>query len=124
MLDKLILHPASLKSYPSIFKLMEKVNTDECYHLPTQSFVSYSFEDELSTINTNINGTHYMLSALKERSPRCRYYFVGSSEMFGKVKETPQNEVTPFHPRSPYGIYKVAGFDLTRKFRETYEMHT
>jgi len=120
ILSRITLHPASLESYPSIFKLVEKVKPQECYHLAAQSFVSYSFEDEFSTINTNINGTHFVLSAIKEKAPRCRFYFAGSSEMFGLVKETPQNEETPFHPRSPYGISKVAGFDLTRNYREAY----
>jgi GDPmannose 4,6-dehydratase len=73
-------------------------------------------------MNTNINGTHYMLAALRELRPTCRFYFAGSSEMFGKVRETPQTEKTPFHPRSPYGISKVAGFDLTRNYREAYDM--
>jgi GDPmannose 4,6-dehydratase len=122
ILDKLILHPGSLESYASIFKIVEKIKPDECYHLAAQSFVSYSFEDEFSTINTNINGTHYVLSAVKEKSPKCKFYFAGSSEMFGLVKETPQNENTPFHPRSPYGISKVAGFDLTRNYREAYNL--
>lgn len=120
ILDKVILHPASLESYPSIFKVVEKVKPQECYHLAAQSFVSYSFEDEFSTINTNINGTHFVLSVLKEIAPKCKFYFAASSEMFGLVKETPQNEETPFHPRSPYGISKVAGFDLTRNYREAY----
>lgn len=120
ILDKLILHPASLESYASIFNAVEKIRPDECYHLASQSFVSYSFEDEFSTINTNINGTHYVLSALKQKAPQCRFYFAASSEMFGHVKEIPQNENTPFHPRSPYGISKVAGFDLTRNYREAY----
>ena len=122
ILDKLILHPGSLESYASIFKIVEKIKPDECYHLAAQSFVSYSFEDEFSTINTNINGTHYVLSAIKEKAPECKFYFAGSSEMFGLVKETPQNENTPFHPRSPYGISKVAGFDLTRNYREAYNL--
>ena len=122
LLDKLILHPGSLESYASIFKIVEEVKPDECYHLAAQSFVSYSFEDEFSTINTNINGTHYVLSAIKEKAPECKFYFAGSSEMFGLVKETPQNENTPFHPRSPYGISKVAGFDLTRNYREAYNL--
>ena len=122
ILDKLILHPGSLESYASIFKIVEKIKPDECYHLAAQSFVSYSFEDEFSTINTNINGTHYVLSAIKEKAPKCKFYFAGSSEMFGLVKETPQNENTPFHPRSPYGISKVAGFDLTRNYREAYNL--
>jgi len=120
ILRKIKLYSASLESYPSIFNVIEKVKPDECYHLAAQSFVSYSFEDEFSTINTNINGTHYVLSALKEKAPKCKFYFAGSSEMFGLVKESPQNEFTPFHPRSPYGISKVAGFDLTRNYREAY----
>ena len=122
ILDKIILHPASMESYASIFNVVDKLKPDECYHLAAQSFVSYSFEDEFSTINTNINGTHYVLSAIKEKAPDCRLYFAGSSEMFGLVKETPQNENTPFHPRSPYGISKVAGFDLTRNYREAYHL--
>jgi len=120
ILDRITLHSASLESYASIFNVIEKVQPDECYHLAAQSFVSYSFEDAFSTLNTNINGTLYILSTLKEKAPDCRFYFAGSSEMFGKVQETPQNEDTPFHPRSPYGISKVAGFDLTRNFRESY----
>jgi GDPmannose 4,6-dehydratase len=96
---------------------------DECYHLAAQSFVSYSFDDEFSTIQTNINGTHFLLSVLKNLVPRCRFYFAGSSEMFGKAEEVPQTERTRFHPRSTYGISKVAGFDLTRNYREAYGMH-
>jgi GDPmannose 4,6-dehydratase len=109
-----------MESYASIFNIVKKIKPDECYHLAAQSFVSYSFEDEFSTINTNINGTHFILSAVKENSPACRFYFAASSEQFGHVRETPQNEKTPFHPRSPYGISKVAGFDLTRNYREAY----
>lgn len=123
IMDKVVLHAASLESYASVFNVVEKVKPDECYHLAAQSFVSYSFEDEFSTINSNINGTHFVLSAIKEKAPECKFYFAASSEMFGKVKETPQNEETPFHPRSPYGISKVAGFDLTRNYREAYNLH-
>jgi GDPmannose 4,6-dehydratase len=123
LLDKIILHPASLESYPSIFSVVSKNQFDECYHLAAQSFVAESFADGFSTMNTNINGTHYMLAALRELQPECRFYFAGSSEMFGKVRETPQTEMTPFHPRSPYGISKVAGFELTRNYREAYGMY-
>src|SRR4030042_67910 len=122
ILDKIILHPASMESYASIFNVVDKLRPDECYHLAAQSFVSNSFEDEFSTINTNINGTHFVLSAIKEKAPECKFYFSGTSEMFGLVKEMPQNENTPFHPRSPYGISKVAGFDLTRNYREAYNI--
>lgn len=122
LLDKVVLHSASLESYASIFRVVEKVKPDECYHLAAQSFVSYAFEDEFSTINTNINGTHNILSAIKDRAPDCRFYFASSSETFGNTKETPQNEKTPFYPRSSYGISKLAGFHLTRNYREAYNI--
>ena len=122
ILDRVKLHSGSLESYASVFNVVEKVNPDECYHLAAQSFVSYSFEDEFSTIDTNINGTLHILSAIKHRSPKCKFYFAGSSEMFGLVKETPQNENTVFYPRSSYGISKVAGFHITRNYREAYGM--
>ena len=123
LLDKIVLHPASLESYPSIFHVISKHDFTECYHLAAQSFVAESFTDGFSTMNTNINGTHYVLAALRELRPNCRFYFAGSSEMFGKVRQAPQNEDSAFHPRSPYGISKVAGFDLTRNYREAYGMY-
>ena len=122
LLDQITLHAASLESYPSIFHIFSRHQFDECYHLAAQSFVGESFADGFSTMNTNINGTHYMLAGLRELQPQCKFYFAGSSEMFGKVREVPQKETTPFHPRSPYGISKVAGFDLTRNYREAYGM--
>lgn len=118
--DRLHLHAASLESLPSIYRVFQAVKPDECYHLAAQSFVSYSFEDEFSTLNANINGTHYVLAAIKDCAPNCRLYFAASSEMFGKVLEVPQKETTPFYPRSAYGISKVAGFHLTRNYREAY----
>lgn len=121
--DQVRLHAASLESYASIHLVVERVKPDECYHLAAQSFVSYSFDDEFSTLNANINGTHYLLAALKNLARDCRFYFAGSSEMFGHAEEVPQNERTRFHPRSTYGISKVAGFELTRNYREAYGMH-
>ena len=121
--DRLRLHAACLESYASIFAVVEKVKPDECYHLAAQSFVSYSFEDEFSTLETNIQGTQHVLAALHRLRPECRFYFAGSSEMFGKVAEVPQTEDTRFHPRSPYGISKVTGYELTRNYREAYHMH-
>jgi GDPmannose 4,6-dehydratase len=120
ILDKIHIHSASMESYASIFNIVSEVQPDECYHLAAQSYVSYSFEDEFSTINTNLNGTHYVLSAIKRQAPHCQFYFAASSEMFGNATETPQNENTQFHPRSPYGISKLAGFELTKNYREAY----
>lgn len=121
--DRIIFHAASLESYASIYQVVATVSPHECYHLAAQSFVSYSFDDEFSTLNANINGTHFMLAALKNAAPHCRFYFAGSSEMFGKAEQVPQSETTPFHPRSSYGISKVCGFELTRNYREAYDLH-
>ena len=118
--ERLKLVAASLESFPSIYRIIQDVHPDEIYHLAAQSFVSYSFDDEFSTLQVNINGTHHVLSSCKDMRKPARFYFAGSSEMFGKVREDPQTESTPFHPRSPYGISKVAGFDLTRNYREAY----
>jgi GDPmannose 4,6-dehydratase len=122
VLSKIKIHPANLDSYPSIFHVFSREQYDECYHLAAQSFVAESFADGFSTMSTNINGTHYVLAALRELQPKCKFYFAGSSEMFGKVREAPQRESTPFHPRSPYGISKCAGFQLAVNYREAYGM--
>jgi GDPmannose 4,6-dehydratase len=122
ILKQIVIHAGSVESYPSIFNVVKKVEPDECYHLAAQSFVAYSFSDEFSTLSTNINGTHHMLSAVKEIVPSCRFYFAASSEMFGNANESPQNENTPFRPRSAYGISKLTGYHLARNYRETYGM--
>ena len=121
-MNKITIHAGSLESYASIINIITKIKPNEIYHLGAQSYIDYAFKDEFSTINTNINGTHFLLSAIKEFSPKTKFYFAGSSEMFGKVREIPQDEKTPFHPRSVYGISKVAGFDLTRNYREAYNL--
>jgi GDPmannose 4,6-dehydratase len=122
LLPRLILHTANLESYASVFGIVASVAFDECYHLAAQSFVAESFADGFGTLNTNITGTHHLLAALREVRPACRFYFAGSSEMFGIPSEMPQSETTAFHPRSPYGISKVAGFHLTTNYREIYGM--
>jgi GDPmannose 4,6-dehydratase len=122
IVKKINLHSASLESYASIVKVIQKIKPIELYHLAAQSYVHYSFEDEFSTLNTNINGTHYILSAIRDFSPKTKFYFAGSSEMFGKVSNNKQNEDTKFYPRSPYGISKLTGFDLTRNYRESYKI--
>jgi len=118
--DRITLHAASVESFPSLFQAVTAIAPDECYHLAAQSFVSYSFDDEFSTFDVNINGTHYLLAVLRQIAPQCRFYFAGSSEMFGKVEQVPQTEQTRFHPRSTYGISKVCGYELTRNYREAY----
>ncbi|MBX3448165.1 MAG: GDP-mannose 4,6-dehydratase [Planctomycetaceae bacterium] len=121
-LDRLTLHAASLESFASLYKAIETVAPDELYHLAAQSFVSYSFEDAFSTFQTNIDGTHFVLEAVRQTHPQCRVYFAGSSEMFGNAAESPQSETTRFSPRSPYGISKVTGYELARNYREAYGM--
>lgn len=122
LLDKIKIYPASLENYGSIFKAIEEIKPNELYHLAAQSFVPYSFEDEFSTYQNNILGTSYVLRAVKELVSNCKVYFAGSSEMFGKAEEIPQNEKTPFHPRSPYGISKVASFYMVQNYREAYNL--
>jgi GDPmannose 4,6-dehydratase len=112
------LHVGSLDNHLSIYKIVAAVRPDECYHLASSSFVSYSFEDESSIVSSNFTATHSLLSSIKELVPGCRVYFAGSSEMFGDAKASPQNETTPFNPRSVYGISKLAAFHLARNYRE------
>ncbi len=122
--NEITLHSGSLESYARIFNIILKIKPNEIYHLGAQSYVDYSFEDEFSTFSMNINGTHYMLSAVKELiDSKIKFYFAASSEMFGKVKESSQNENTPFHPRSAYGVSKVTGFHLVKNYREAYKLH-
>lgn len=120
--DRVKLHVASLDNVLSLIKTIREVMPDECYHLAASSFVSYSFEDEMSILNNNINATHYLLAALKEFVPDCRFYYAGSSEMFGTVDHSPQDERSPFNPRAIYGVSKVAGYHLVKNYRQQYNM--
>jgi len=122
LVDMIHLHVASLDNVLSIIKTVKDVVPDECYHLAASSFVSYSFEDEISILNNNVNSTHYLLASLKEFAPHCRFYFAGTSEMFGNVATEPQDEGTPFNPRSIYGISKVSGYHLVKNYRSQYKM--
>jgi GDPmannose 4,6-dehydratase len=122
VLDRIHLHAASLENFASLFQVISRLQPDELYHLAAQSFVSYSFDDAFSTFHTNIDGTHFVLESVKESAPSCRVYFAGSSEMFGNTPETPQRETTKFCPRSPYGISKLTGYELSRNYREAYGM--
>ena len=122
ILKDINLHAGSLESYASLFNIILKIKPQEVYHLAAQSYVGYSFEDEFSTFSMNINGTHYILSAIRDFAPKTKFYFAASSEMFGKVRTPKQNENTSFYPRSAYGISKVTGYELTRNYREAYNL--
>lgn len=120
--DRITLHSGSLESFASLYRAVQIIQPDEMYHLAAQSFVSYSFEDSFSTFRSNIDGTHFVLESVRQAAPHCKVYFAGSSEMFGNAPETPQNEQTRFCPRSPYGISKLTGYELSRNYREAYGM--
>ena len=122
VLDRVNLHVASLDNVLSMIKIVKDLQPDECYHLAASSFVSYTFEDEISILNNNVNSTHYLLAAIREFAPHCRVYFAGTSEMFGNVDHSPQDENTPFNPRSIYGISKVASYHLVKNYRQQYGM--
>ena len=104
-------------------RLMRTIQPDEVYNLGAQSHVQVSFEIPEFTADTTGMGTLRLLDAIREEGVRCRFYEAGSSEMFGKVVETPQTEATPFYPRSPYGVSKVFGYWITRNYREAYGMY-
>jgi GDPmannose 4,6-dehydratase len=114
--------PCDITNYASVYNAMQKVMPDEIYHLAAQSDVGYSFKDPFQTFDTNINGTLNMLESMRSLVPKSKFYFAGSSEMFGDVLETPQTEKTPFNPRSPYGVTKCAGFQLCKNYRVAYDM--
>ncbi len=121
--NKIHLKKIDINNYSKIKNLIKKIKPNEFYHLAAQSFINYKFEDEFFKLNPNINGTHYILSAIKEFSPKTKFYFAASSELFGNADKAPQNEITKFNPRSAYGVSKVAGFYLTKNYREAYNIH-
>ena len=102
ILDQLTLHPCSLESQTGLFEIVRMVKPDYLYHLGAQSFVSYGFEEEYATLDTNVGSTHALLSAVLKFVPHCRFYFASSSETFGHAEISPQNESTPFNPRTMY----------------------
>ena len=122
ILDRIHLHYATLENYASILQVFQQNHFDEVYHLAAQSFVQVSFQDEFSTMGINVTGTHHILSALRLTNPDCKFYFAASSEMFGKTRFNTQKEEMKFFPRSVYGISKVAGYEMTRYYREAYGM--
>ena len=103
--------------------LLRKEKPEELYHLAAQSFVGYIFQNALSTYDANIGGTLNVCNAVKDSSPDTRMYFAATSELFGQPKETPQNEMTPFFPRSPYAVSKLAGIWTVRTYRDAYRLY-
>jgi GDPmannose 4,6-dehydratase len=122
IINDIKLHAGAIDNHLSVYKIISLVKPDECYHLASSSFVSYSFEDESSLVANNFTATHALLAGIKELVPDCRVYFAGSSEMFGDARMSPQNESTPFNPRSVYGISKLAAFHLARNYREHHKL--
>ncbi len=120
--NKISFKKIDINDFSKIKNLIKNIKPNEIYHLAAQSFINYKFEDEFFKLNPNINGTHYILSAIKEFSPKTKFYFAASSELFGNAKNSPQNEETKFNPRSAYGVSKIAGYYLTKNYREAYNL--
>ena len=118
------LHYGDLADSQYIYKLIEQINPDEIYNLAAQSHVKVSFENPEYTTDIVATGTLRLLEANRQTGVMARFYQASSSEMFGKVRETPQTELTPFHPRSPYGVAKVYAHQIAVNYRESYGMHT
>ncbi|PIS41714.1 MAG: GDP-mannose 4,6-dehydratase [Candidatus Kerfeldbacteria bacterium CG08_land_8_20_14_0_20_42_7] len=116
------LHMGDLADASSVFHLIKEIQPDECYNLAAQSHVRESFDIPEYTGKITGMGPLYFLEAIRKTSPQTKFYQASSSEMFGKVHETPQTESTPFHPRSPYGVAKVYAFWITVNYRESYNL--
>jgi GDPmannose 4,6-dehydratase len=122
--DRLTLHQADLNDLASLVEVMQTVRPTEVYNLAAQSFVPTSWKQPLLTTDVTATGVTRVLEAIRLVDPKnVRFYQASSSEMFGKVRETPQNERTPFYPRSPYGVAKVYGHFITVNYRESYGMY-
>ena len=120
--DRIHIRQADLLDQYSISKIIEEVQPDEVYNLAAMSFVPTSWDQPVLTAEFTAIGVTRMLEAIRAVNPRIRFYQASSSEMFGKVKEIPQTEMTPFHPRSPYGVAKVYGHWITVNYRESYDI--
>jgi GDPmannose 4,6-dehydratase len=119
---RLILHYGDLSDSSNLSRLLEKVKPDEIYHLGAQSHVRVSFDIPEYTADVTGVGALRLLDAIKDSGIKTKFYQASSSEMFGKVREVPQKETTPFYPRSPYGAAKVFGYWITVNYRESYNM--
>jgi GDPmannose 4,6-dehydratase len=122
LLDRVTLRPADLLDQLSLIRLVDEEEPDEFYNLAAMSFVPASWDQPMLTGEFNAQGVTRVLEAIRQVNPKIRIYQASSSEMFGKVREVPQNELTPFYPRSPYGVSKVFAHYITVNYRESYDM--
>jgi GDPmannose 4,6-dehydratase len=122
LLERITLKPADLLDQLSLLRLIEQVQPDEIYNLAAMSFVPASWDQPMLTGEFNSQGVTRMLDAVRRVDSKIRFYQASSSEMFGKVREVPQTELTPFYPRSPYGVSKVFAHYITVNYRESYDM--
>jgi len=120
---RLFLHYGDVSDSGSLTRLLVQIQPDEIYNLAAQSHVRVSFDNPEYTMDVNATGTLRLLEALRDSELKPRFYQASSSEMYGKVMEVPQTETTPFYPRSPYGVSKVAAYWATINYRESYGMH-
>src|SRR6202162_3368228 len=122
LLDRVTLKPADLLDQLSLIRLGDEVRPHEFYNLAAMSFVPASWDQPMLTGEFNAQGVTRVLEAIRQVNPKIRLYQASSSEMFGKVREVPQTELTPFYPRSPYGVSKVFGHYITVNYRESYDL--
>ncbi|MCM3881645.1 MAG: GDP-mannose 4,6-dehydratase [Vicinamibacterales bacterium] len=122
LLDRIDLKPADLLDQLSLIRLVDEVRPQELYNLAAMSFVPASWDQPMLTGEFNAQGVTRVLEAIRQVDTKIRLYQASSSEMFGKVREVPQNEATPFYPRSPYGVSKVYGHYITVNYRESYDL--
>jgi GDPmannose 4,6-dehydratase len=120
--DRIKLRPADLLDEMSLIRAIAEEEPDEFYNLAAMSFVPASWDQPLLTGEINAQGVTRVLDAIRHVNPKIKFYQASSSEMFGKVREVPQTEMTPFYPRSPYGVSKVFGHYITVNYRESYNL--
>lgn len=122
LLNDIEIVSGDLADQSSLSRLLSSIQPDEVYNLAAQSFVAISWEQPIYTANITALGALHLLEAIREITPRAKFYQASSSEMFGKARSFPQNEETLFHPRSPYGVAKVFAHHITVNYRESYNM--
>ena len=123
VLDRIRLRPADLLDQLSLIRLVDEEQPDELYNLAAMSFVPASWDQPMLTGEFNAQGVTRVLEAIRQVNPKIRFYQASSSEMFGKVREVPQTELTPFYPRSPYGVSKAFAHYITVNYRESYDLY-